>query len=95
MPQSDRWAGAGAQMPYIDRDRARDTSNKSAQRSAGWYSNDAYMSEVGKEGIKRQQERMRDAADSVTDPDSPRVATRRPTRATIKRTPPKAAARRR
>ena len=63
MAKSDRWTNAGDQMPYIDRDRDRDTSNKNAQRKAGWYSDEAYMTEVGKEGIKRQQEKMRQDAD--------------------------------
>jgi hypothetical protein len=45
------------------RDDDRKTSNEKAQRTAGWYSDDAYMSELGKEGIKRTQEHMKDDAD--------------------------------
>jgi len=63
MAKSDRWVNAGDQMPYIDRDRDRDKSNKNAQRKAGWYSDDAYRKELDKETIKRQQEKMRDAAE--------------------------------
>lgn len=66
----------------------RDISNRNAQRTAGWYSDDAYMSEVGKEGTKRQQDGMRVAADA----EDARIQRRRPVR-DVKRTPAKSARR--
>lgn len=43
------------------REEQRENSDK-AQRSAGWYSDDAYMREVSKEGIKSQQRKMAEEA---------------------------------
>jgi len=83
--------GSSATDPRVSkRDYNRTVSNDAAQRSAGWYSRDAYMSEVGKEGVKRQQEAMRDQADD----EDARVQRRQtPTRTPAKRTPPRTAGR--
>jgi hypothetical protein len=71
MAKSDRWGNAGDLLSTFDRDRARDKSAENARvsevlhrRAVGGVPDDAYyMKEVGKEGIKRQQENMKAEAD--------------------------------
>jgi hypothetical protein len=71
MAKSDRWVNAGDLLSTFDRDRARDKSAENARvsevlhrRAVGGVPDDAYyMKEVGKEGIKRQQENMKAEAD--------------------------------
>lgn len=52
-----------AEVKTTRRNQDRNKSNENAQKKAGWYSDESYMSEVGKEGLKRQQERAAKIAD--------------------------------
>ena len=78
------------------RDMARDKSRAEADRDSGYYNSAStswgdrsYMTELGKAGVRRQQERMSDAAGD----EGVRIQRRQPNRM-AKRTPPKAAAKR-
>ena len=108
MAQSDSRGGSNDPvLKVMRRDNARDTSRANADRSSGQYNSastswgdKAFMRDLGREGIQRQQEGMREAADNedyrrTHAAEDSRATPYRPwSRTPAKRTPPKAAAKR-